>query len=131
MAAEHRRLWRRLADERGSVEAVIIFPVAIVIILLLVQGALYFLGRAVAADAAQDGARAAAAYGATANMGSAAATSALRQLAGPLLAVTSVSSTRGVGQAQVSVSAHVETILPGLSIPVNASATSTVEVFRP
>lgn len=118
-------------DERGQTELVIVFPVAMLLVLLLAQAALWFLGRAVAQDAAQDGARAAALLGGSPAAGQEQARSDLVQLAGPMLSSTSVGATEAAGRAQVTVSGTAESILPGLSLHVSASASQPIEEFRP
>ena len=101
------------------------------VILLLLQAALWFLGRSVAQDAAQDGARAAALLGASPTAGEQAAKNDLAQLAGPMLSSTAVHATRSAGVAEVTVSGRAESLLPGFSITVSASSTEPVEQFRP
>lgn len=118
-------------DERGVTELVIVFPVAMLLILLLLQAALWFLARSVAQDAAQDGARAAALVGGSPAAGEQAAKADLAQLAGPMLSSTSVSATRSAGRAQVTVSGTAESLLPGFSLTVSASAAEPTEQFRP
>lgn len=118
-------------DERGQTELVIVFPVAMLLVLLLLQAALWFLGRSVAQDAAQDGARAAALLGGSPAAGEQAAKADLAQLAGPMLSSTSVSATRAAGRAQVTVTGKAESLLPGFSLTVSASAAEPTEEFRP
>lgn len=118
-------------DERGQTELVIVFPVAMLLVLLLLQAALWFLGRSVAQDAAQDGARAAALLGGSPAAGEQAAKADLAQLAGPMLSSTSVSATRSTGRAQVTVTGRAESLLPGFSLTVSASAAEPTEEFRP
>src|SRR5581483_11698996 len=98
-------------DERGQTELVIVFPVAMLLVLLLLQAALWFLGRSVAQDAAQDGARAAALLGGSPAAGEQAAKADLAQLAGPMLSSPSVSATRAAGRAQVTVTGRAESLL--------------------
>jgi len=117
--------------EDGQTELVIVFPVAMLLVLILLQAALWFLGRSVAQDAAQDGARAAALLGGGPGAGAQAARDDLVQLAGPMLSSTSVSVTETAGRAQVRVSGVAESILPGFSLEVSASAAEPVEEFRP
>jgi len=117
--------------EDGQTELVIVFPVAMLLVLILLQAALWFLGRSVAQDAAQDGARAAALLGGGPGAGAQAARADLVQLAGPMLSSTSVSVTEAAGRAEVRVSGVAESILPGFSLEVSASAAEPVEEFRP
>ncbi|HAM01878.1 MAG TPA: hypothetical protein DCQ30_06570 [Acidimicrobiaceae bacterium] len=121
----------RVPDERGQTELVIVFPVAMLLVLLIVQGALWFIGRSIASDAAQDGARWAAVVGGTAASGEARARADLDQLAGPVLGATSVSAARTSSRAQVTVSGRAESILPGFSLSVSATASEPTEEFRP
>ena len=117
--------------EDGQTELVIVFPVAMLLVLILLQAALWFLGRSVAQDAAQDGARATALLGGGPEAGAQAARDDLIQLAGPMLSSTSVSVTETAGRAQVRVSGAAESILPGFSLEVSASAAEPIEEFRP
>jgi len=122
---------RFLRGEDGQTELVIVFPVAMLLLLILLQAALWFLGRSVAQDAAQDGARAAALLGGGPTAGAQAAKDDLVQLSGPMLSSTSVSVTETGGRVQVRVSGAAESILPGFSLEVSASAAEPVEEFRP
>jgi hypothetical protein len=108
-----------------------VFPAAMVLILLVLQGALWFVGRSIAADAAQDGARSAAVVGGSAASGEAAARNDLAQLAGPMLSATAVSAIRSAGNVQVTVTGKAESIIPGFSLSVSATASLPTEVFRP
>lgn len=110
---------------------VIVFPLAMLIVLLCVQAGLWFLSRAAANDAAFDGARAAAVVGATSASAKNEASSVLSKVAGPLVSSDSINVTRNATTATVSVSARSESILPGLSLPIHASASSPLESFRP
>lgn len=121
----------RIADERGQTELVIVFPVAMLVILLVLQTAFWFLARSVAEDAAQDGARAAAVLGGGPSAGQTAAVGDLAQLAGPILSGTAVRSVRDGEYAQVTVSGRAETIVPGWSLSVSATASEPIEEFRP
>lgn len=122
---------RRLRGERGQTELVIVFPVAMLIILLLLQTALWFLARSIASDAAQDGARAAAVVGGSASAAKTAATVDLSQLAGPMLSGASVFAARNGESAAVTVTGRAESILPGWSLSVSATATEPIEEFHP
>lgn len=122
---------KRAHSEAGQTELVIVFPVALLVILLLVQGALWFLARSVADDAARDGARAVAVVGGSPSGGVAVTTHDLGQLAGPMLTDTSVSATRSATDARVTVTGHAESIFPGWSLFVTASASEPTEQFRP
>jgi Flp pilus assembly protein TadG len=117
-------------DQRGQTELVIIFPVAMLLILLLLQAALWFLGRSVATAAAQDGARAAALVGGSPATATQAARRDLAQLAGPMLGSTAVRAAEGAGRATVTVTGRAQSIIPGFSLAVTATATQPLERFR-
>ena len=118
-------------QEAGQVEVVVVFPVALLLALLLVQGALWYLGWSVAQAAAQEGARAAAVVGGTSAEGQRVAADALAQLAGPLIGSPHVGADRLVGRAVVTVTGTAESIVPGWSLTVTATAADPVERFRP
>ena len=120
-----------LQGEGGQVEVVIVFPVALLLVLLLIQGALWYLGRSVAIDAAQQGARAAAVVGGTSADGQRVATQALAELSGPLLGSIRVTADRDIDRSVVTVTGTAESIVPGWSVTVTARAADPVERFRP
>lgn len=122
---------RRGRGEQGQTELVIVFPVALAIVLLVLQAGLWFLARSVAIDAARDGARAVAVMGGTPGAGRAVASADLAQLAGPTLSSPSVTASRSGNRAVVTVSGQAESILPGWSLTVSATAAQPVEEFRP
>lgn len=121
----------RCSGERGQSELVIVFPVAMLVILLVIQTALWFLARSIANDAAQDGARAAAVVGGSSSSGQTAASEDLSQLAGTMLSGTSVTAVRNGDSAQVTVTGRAESIIPGWSLWVSATAAEPIEEFRP
>jgi Flp pilus assembly protein TadG len=120
----------RCRDQRGQAEIVIIFPVAMLVVLLLLQAALWFLARSIANDAAQDGARAAAIVDGSPSAGRTAAANDLVQLAGSMLTRTSVTADRNGDRAQVTVVGRAESIFPGWSLTVTAVAMQPIEEFR-
>ena len=109
----------------------LIVPITVVIMLLLVQGAFYYLGRAVATNAAEDGARAAAVVGGSTSSGEQAATNELNQVGSGFFHTENVSSSTTATTVEVTVTGHVEAILPFMSIPVTTSATANLEQFQP
>jgi TadE-like protein len=121
----------RHLEEGGQTELVIVFPAAMLLILLVLQGVLWFVARSIAADAAQDGARSAAVVDGTAASGASVARSDLEQLAGPMLSTTQVSALKTPSHAQVTVTGKAESILPGFSLSVGATAIEPTEMFRP
>lgn len=112
-------------------ELVVVFPVALLLVLLLVQAGLWYLGRSVATAAAQEGARAAAVVGGTSGRGRQVAVQTLTQVAGALLTRTTVTASRTADRSVVSVTGWAEGIVPGWSVEVTASAADPVERFRP
>lgn len=110
---------------------VVVFPVALLLVLLLVQGSLWYLGRSVATDAAQQGARSAAVVGGTTDRAQQTASAALAELGGPLLRNTSVSARRTTDRVVVTVRGTAESIVPGWAVVVTATAADPVERFRP
>lgn len=112
-------------------ELVVVFPVALFLVLLLIQGALWYLARSVATDAAQEGARAGALIGGTSESGRRVAVRTLGQLGGPLLTDASVSAQRTADRSVVTVVGSTESIVPGWSLIVTARAADPVERFRP
>lgn len=119
------RWWQAGPPERGSVtiQQVILLPLVFTVVFAGLQAALYYHASTVAGAAAQDGARAAAAY----TMGSLeagrdAAESALAQSHGALrdYAVTVSGTADG---ATVTVTGAASSIVPGITPPVARSAT--------
>lgn len=118
--------WRAGPPERGSVsiQQVILLPLVFMVVFAGLQGALYYHASTIAGAAAQDGARAAAAYD---NLGSleagrAAAVSALAQSHGSLQNYGVAVSNTGDG-ATVTVTGEALSIVPGIAPGVTRSAT--------
>ena len=121
----------RCRGQQGQTEVVIVFPVVMLLVLLIIQGALWFLGHSIAMDCAQDGARAAAFGGGSPVAGQTAATDTLAQLSGSVLSQPRVSVAVTGGRAQVTVTGRAESILPGWALTVTATVAQPVEEFRP
>lgn len=121
----------RLRQDQGSsvVEAVIIFPVFLLIIFGSVQAGIFFYGRSAALAAAQQGLQAARVEaGSTA----AATTAAQDFLAGPgsgggLLDAVTITPTRTAATSTVTVAGTVPSLIPGATFTVSQTATGTVE----
>lgn len=124
------RRGRRGAEprERGSasIEFVIVFPAVLTVIWLALQAALMFWGRSVILAAAQEGARAAAADGASSSDGYNAATAFVQDSSGGLRNVT-VSGGRGATTATYTVSATTLSVIPGWNPVLTQTATMPVE----
>ena len=119
--------------ERGSssVEVVVLFPVVLLLVFGLVQGALWAHARNVAAAAAQEGVRAARAETTTPDAGRAEATAFLDRAGGQdVLLGARVEVTGTAVEVQVAVTGTAVSLLPGVpGPPVRQSATGPVERF--
>ena len=125
---------RRAGGERGSAtETAIVFPAALIAILLIIQCGLAFHAQHIALAVAQEGARAARLYQATDADGAERANQALRALnSGGILVDPRVSVTRsGNDSVQVTVSGGVVSMLPGLTLSIRPQVVQgPVERFR-
>lgn len=127
-----RRFPSRVGTDRGSsaLSAAILAVVLVVLAMALVQTALYFHGRNVAASAARHGLEASRVTSGTESVGHAAANEYLDQ-AGSGLADPHVDVTRGDTEATVTVSGNITSVLPGTSLTVDATVHGPVERFEP
>jgi Flp pilus assembly protein TadG len=121
----------RTSQERGSatVEAAIIFPVVLLLIFGIIQGALWFHARHVALGAAQEGARVAAAE--DGGSGEDRAREFITNLTGGTLIrhlIIRESATTQI--ATVTVNGQAPSLIPGVDgLPVSQTATASVERF--
>jgi Flp pilus assembly protein TadG len=113
-----------------SAEVVLVVPVLMLLILFSVQFGLWYHASAVARAAAQEGVHAARVQGGSAAAGHAQATSLISQAGASLLGDVTVTATRTAQVATVEVSAVTASIVPGLWLPVHATAESPVERYR-
>ena len=122
---------RARGDERGSVtaELVIATPLLLLLILGIVQFALWEHAAHVAQATAQQGLAAGRVQGGSDQAATAEAKSVLAQLGSGVLVHPSVTATRGVVTTTVVVTGQAEGILPFLSLPVHAVATGPTERF--
>jgi Flp pilus assembly protein TadG len=118
-------------DERGSVslQLAVVFPVVLLLLLLSVQAGLLFHARHLARAAAEEGLRSARLYQHRASDGSASANSLLNASAGDLITDRAVSTTRTTESATVRVHGYALSVLPGLRLPVDETASGPVEHF--
>lgn len=123
------RLAGALADDDGSgaLETVILVPIVLLVLFLSIQAALYSYARSVALTAAQQGLTATRAYDSTAAAGAGQARDFVHRAGGDLLSGTQVSATRGAEQATVTVTGRSLTLVPGLTLRIEQSATGPVE----
>jgi Flp pilus assembly protein TadG len=117
--------------ERGSLslELSILAPVVMLILFTTVEAGFYFFARDVAITAAQQGVEAARVQGGTLAEGEARTDDMLRR-AGGSISGAQVTGSTGV-LVQITVSGHVATWIPGLSLPVSQTATGIKEAFTP
>lgn len=118
----------------AMLEAIFTIPVVMFMIFGILQTAMWWYGRQVALTAAQEAARAARAYQASDADGQAKATSYLRQVEGTsssVLANPRVSIVRTGDTVTAVVRGHVISLVPGLTLSVEASSSGPVEVFVP
>lgn len=122
----------RRSAERGqaTVEIVVVTPVLLLLIVTVIQFALWFDGVHVAEAAAQEGVRAARVEGGSAAAGQERAVSFLADAAPTLVASPVVAVARDSERARVEVRATAIALIPGLRLPIEATAESPVERFR-
>ena len=120
------------AADRGSaaVELVLLTPLLMVCVLVVVQFALWQHARHVLLAAAQEGARAARAQGATAVDGRTRAYDYIMQLGPDLVTAPVVEVDRGVDAVTVRIRGQAVNIVPGLPLMVTATSAGPVERFR-
>jgi len=122
---------RRTASEHGSaaVQTAILFPVVLLLIFGIIQGALWFHARNVALGAAQEGVRVASAEGGAS--GADRAHEFVRDLTGGTLIRDLDVSESATGEAvTITVTGKAPSLVPGVSgVTVRQSATAPVERF--
>jgi Flp pilus assembly protein TadG len=118
--------------EAGSAttELVIIFPAALLCLLLIFQFGLWYHARHVALAAAEEGARAARVDTGSADAGAARAERFLRQLGPTIVVNPTVSASRTQQTARVEVSGAALNVVPGLHLPIRQASEGPVERFR-
>lgn len=113
-----------------AVEAAVVVPAALLLILVLVQAGVYWHAYHVAHATADVALAAARADGATAEQAHTVGTGFLDQRGGGgLLADPQITVERTDAQATVRVEGSAGTVIPGLSIPVSVELTGPVERF--
>jgi hypothetical protein len=113
---------------------VIIVPVFMLVIMVIIQGALWYLAREAALAAARQGVDAARVPGAGPGSGTQAALAFARNDAsGYLLGPSAAAAATGAGNAtatiQITVTGHVPTFVPGLVINISQAVQAPVEKF--
>ena len=122
-------------DDRGigTVEAVLTVPVIVLMLLGAVQVGLWWYSRQLAETAAQEAARAARSYAATAAAGQAEGYSYLGKVdgAGTALHNPSIQVTRGAQTVTVTVKGDIVSLVPWVSPTVTITVTSPIEAYVP
>ena len=115
--------------QRGSatVEITIAAPLAIFLLLLVVQYAMWAHATHIAQAAANTGVQAARAHGGSTTDGHADTHAMLDQLAGAVLTGTSVTVDITPTEATVTVTGTAMSVLPGIQLPVRATVTAPRE----
>jgi Flp pilus assembly protein TadG len=127
----YRRRLARDHPERGSetLSFVIVFPVLLLVILVTLQTALWFLGRSTALAAAQEGVRAARSGNAPAGAGSTAATAFATEVGQGMLDDVRVDVRSTAVDIEVEVTGSVPSLVPGLQFTVVQLARGAKERF--
>lgn len=122
---------RRKRDERGSASAelVVATPLLLLLILSIVQFAIWEHATHVAQAIAQQGLAAGRVEGGSEQAAVAEATSVLDQLGHGVLVGPHIAATRGADTTTVVVTGQAEGILPFLALPVRSVATGPTERF--
>ena len=118
-------------DERGAVSAelVIATPLLLLLIMGVIQFALWEHAEHIASAVAQQGLSVARLQGETAGAGQAQAQTVLDQLGPSVLSDTHIAATRTATTTTVTVTGHAESILGLFSLPVKAVAVGPDEVY--
>jgi Flp pilus assembly protein TadG len=128
-APDRRRYFRR-DDGALILTYVIIVPVFMLAIMVIIQGALWYLAREAALAAARQGVDAARVRGATAGAGPQAALAFARNNAsGYLLGPAATDRGSTATTIQIKVSGHVPTFVPGVAINISQVARAPAEKF--
>ncbi len=127
------RVRQALRGDRGSVSAelVIATPLLLLMLLAIVQFALWSHATHIAQAAASQGLAVARAQHGTAAAGTSSAQQLLDQLASGPLTGSAVSTDRNTASASVRVSGTATSVVPFLRLPVHAEAAGPVERFVP
>ena len=128
-----RRLLRRalVRDERGAVSAelVIATPLLLLLIMGVIQFALWEHAEHIATAVAQQGVAVGRLQDETAAAGQQQAQSVLDQLGPSVLTGTTITATRTDAMTTVTVTGHAESIIGLFALPVKATAAGATEIF--
>jgi Flp pilus assembly protein TadG len=121
---------RRRDSGAATLEAVLVFPVLLLLVMFCIQVALWYHAAALADAAAQDGVRAARVQGGSASDGIDRANQLLDQAGPTILQGRQVSASRSPDVARVEIRGRCIELVPFVSLPVHAVAESSTEQFR-
>ena len=115
--------------ERGSatLEAALVYPAVLLLVMLTMNTALWYHARTLAMAAAQEGLRAGRAHSASPSAGQATAERFIREAGGSFLTHAKVAITRDASTLEVSVSGQAITLVPLLTLPVTQVARAPIE----
>ena len=119
-------------NERGDagVEAVLVVPVLLFLILVVLQAGLWFHGAQVVEAAAQEGVRAGRVETGTAAAAEDRARQFVVALSPSIASTANVRASRTAATTSVTVSGRVQAVVPGLGLTVSGSAEAPTERFR-
>jgi hypothetical protein len=130
------RRWKRAFGgpeerERGSVtaELLIATPVLFLLVLSVVQFALFEHASHIAEAAAEQGLVASRVANGTSSAGNTAASNLLDQIGNAVLSNASVATNRSAATTSVTVTGHAEAVLPFLTLPVRVVISAPTERF--
>jgi Flp pilus assembly protein TadG len=119
---------RRVRDDRGSAELVVATPILLLLILVVIQFAIYEHAREVAQATASQALAATRVVGGSTTSGQAEAQSVLGSVGRGVLLDPNVSITRDTN-ATVVVTGRAEGVIPIVHLPVSATSSGPVERF--
>jgi Flp pilus assembly protein TadG len=114
----------------ATTEAVLVTPVLLFLVMLVIQFGLWFHAQHVAQAAAEEGARAARSASGSASAGQERSEAFLDQAGPTIITDRVVTASRTADIVTVQVHGRSVNVVPGLALPINATATSPVERFR-
>jgi Flp pilus assembly protein TadG len=122
----------RLRGQSGiaTTEAVLVTPVLLFLVMLVIQFGLWFHAQHVAQAAAEEGARAARSASGSASAGQERSEAFLDQAGPTIITDRVVTASRTADIVTVQVHGRSVNVVPGIALPINATATSPVERFR-
>jgi Flp pilus assembly protein TadG len=122
----------RLRGQSGiaTTEAVLVTPVLLFLVMLVIQFGLWFHAQHVAQAAAEEGARAARSASGSASAGQERSEAFLDQAGPTIITDRVVTASRTADIVTVEVHGRSVNVVPGIALPINATATSPVERFR-